>query len=152
MEYFLRYANFHYSEFSSVEVFFFALLAYTDSTMDSIVSSATKTYGATYMFYQGLEDINLVPDILAHSSISADRASASRSASSTEYLCQYQNSVHPKGLIYEYSMNSSTGQPSTFSMVSQSEPNSSILPSGSRDSLQFESRPAVATTRVLLRQ
>jgi hypothetical protein len=92
-----------------------------------------------------------VLDIPAHSSNAADLASASGSSLPQDFS-QYPNFVDPQSLIHGYSMNSSTGQSSTLSMVSPSEPNPSTIPSRSRASLHFEPHPAVAETGVLLRQ
>ena len=91
-------------------------------------------------------------DIPAHSLNSADLASASGLSLPTDFSQYHQDFVEPQSLIHDYSMNSSTGQPSTLSMVSPSEPNSSTISYRSRASLHFEPSAAVATTVEDLRQ
>jgi hypothetical protein len=104
--------------------------------------------------YQGnshLKDIDLMADIPAQSSISADPVLASGMGLSGDFG-QYQNCMDPTSFIKDFDMNSSAEQTSTLSVVSPSEPYYSPLPSRSRASLRSESSNAAAEATLLLRQ
>jgi hypothetical protein len=104
--------------------------------------------------YQGnsqIKDIDLIADIPARPSISADPVLAHGLGLSGEFG-QYQNCMDSASFIDDFNMNSSAGQTSTFSVVSPSEPYYSALPSRSRASLRSESSNAAAEATLLLRQ